>query len=433
MNDPLHIGQVVRDTQVEQQAAETILPAPLFDKPLRGVQVIELGTLIAGPFAARIMADFGAEVIKIESPDGGDPLRQWRMVYPDQQSGTSLWWYVQSRNKKSVTANLKHPQGAEVVRRLCAEADVVIENFRPGVLEKFGLGWDELSGINPALVMLRLSGFGQDGPMADQPGFGAIGESMGGLRFVTGYPDRPPVKTGVSIGDSIASLWGVCGVMMALRHRDATGGRAAGKGQMVDVALYEAVFAMMESMVPEFDVMGFVRERAGNIMPGVTPSNTHTTRDGRFVIIGGNGDAIFKRLMNAIGRSDLAEDPELATNAGRDARRGEVYAALDAWAAQHDEAEVLRMLKAADVPVSRIFSVAEMFTDPQFAARRMIETAELPDGRPFHLPGVVPKLSATPGSTEWIGPTLGQHTDEVLLRLGYPPQRIAELRSFGAI
>ena len=433
MNDPLRIDHLPPDTQIEPQPEALAQPAPLFDKPLRDVNVIELGTLIAGPFASRVMAEFGAEVIKIESPDGGDPLRQWRKLYPDAETGTSLWWYVQSRNKKSVTANLKHPEGAEVVRRLCAEADVVIENFRPGVLERFGLGWDELSGINPSLVMLRLSGFGQTGPMADKPGFGAIGESMGGLRFVTGYPDRPPVKTGVSIGDSIAALWGVCGAMMALRHRDATGGRVAGKGQMVDVALYEAVFAMMESMVPEFDVTGFVRERTGNIMPGVTPSNTHTTRDGRHVIIGGNADAIFKRLMNAIGRKDLADAPDLASNAGRDARRDEVYRVLDGWTAQHDEVDILRILSAAEVPASRVFSVADMFADPQFAARRMIETSELPDGKPFHLPGIVPKLSATPGSTEWIGPRLGEHTDEVLQRLGYPPQKIAELRAWGAI
>jgi formyl-CoA transferase len=434
MNDPLRIEHVApAATQIEPQPEGAAQPAPLFDKPLRGVQVVELGTLIAGPFAARIMAEFGAEVIKIESPDGGDPLRQWRKLYPDAESGTSLWWYVQSRNKKSVTANLKHPEGAEIVRRLCADADVVIENFRPGVLERFGLGWDELSALNPSLVMLRLSGFGQTGPMADKPGFGAIGESMGGLRYVTGFPDRPPVKTGVSIGDSIAALWGVCGAMMALRHRDATGGRGAGKGQMVDVALYEAVFALMESLVPEFDVMGFVRERTGNIMPGITPSNTHTTRDGKHVIVGGNGDAIFKRLMKAIGRNDLADDPALASNAGRDARRDEVYGVIDGWVGLHDETDVLRTLGAAEVPVSRVYSVADMFADPQYLARSMIETAELPDGRPFRIPGIVPKLSATPGSTEWLGPSLGQHTDEILQRLGYPPQKIAELRAFGAI
>ena len=394
-------------------------------RPLAGLKVIELGTLIAGPFASRILAEFGAEVIKIESPDGGDPLRKWRKLY----EGTSLWWYVQSRNKRSVTVNLKHPEGVEVVRRLVAEADIVVENFRPGVLEKLGLGWEALSALNPGLVMVRLSGFGQTGPMAAQPGFGAIGESMGGLRYVTGFADRPPVKTGISIGDSIAALWGVIGALMALRHREVNGG----KGQVVDVALYEAVFSMMESLVPEFDVFGFVRERTGNIMPGITPSNTHTTRDGRHVAIGANGDAIFRRLMLAMNRPDLADDPGLADNAGRDARREELYALIDAWVADHDEADVLAALSHAEVPASRVYSVADMFADPQFLAREMLEQASLPDGRPFRIPGIVPKLSETPGGTEWLGPALGEHTDTVLDALGYDAERIAALRTAGAI
>ena len=394
-------------------------------KPLANIKVVELGTLIAGPFAARILAEFGAEVIKIESPDGGDPLRKWRKLY----EGTSLWWYLQARNKKSVTVNLKHADGVEVVRRLVAEADIVVENFRPGVLDKLGLGWEALSAINPGLVMVRLSGFGQSGPMAQQPGFGAIGESMGGLRYVTGFPDRPPVKTGISIGDSIAALWGALGALMALRHKEVNGGA----GQVVDVALYEAVFAMMESLVPEFDVFGFVRERTGNIMPGITPSNTHTTRDGRHITIGANGDAIFRRLMRAMGREDLAEDPTLADNGGRDARRDELYALIDAWVAQHDEAAVLATLAAAEVPASRIYSVADMFADPQFLAREMLHTVTLPDGRDCRMPGVVPKLSATPGGAEWIGPALGEHTDAVLRTLGYAPARIEALRQAGAI
>jgi len=395
------------------------------NKPLSGLKVVELGTLIAGPFAARIMGEFGAEVIKIESPDGGDPLRKWRKLY----EGTSLWWYVQSRNKKSVTVNLKHPSGRDIVLRLVAEADIVIENFRPGVLEKLGLGWDALSAVNPGLVMLRLSGFGQSGPMAAQPGFGAIGESMGGLRYVTGFPDRPPVKTGISIGDSIAALWGVIGTLMALRHKEVNGG----SGQVVDVALYEAVFAMMESLLPEFDVFGFVRERTGNIMPGITPSNTHSTRDGKHVAIGANGDAISKRLMQAIGRADLADDAQLAGNAGRDARRDELYAVIDAWVAAHDEAVVLDLLGAAEVPASRVFSVADMVADPQFLARQMIESAKLPDGKSFKMPGIVPRLSATPGSTEWIGPKLGEHTDEVLAALGYDAAMIGQLRAAATI
>ena len=394
-------------------------------KPLAGIKVVELGTLIAGPFAARILAEFGAEVIKIEAPDGGDPLRKWRKLY----EGTSLWWYLQARNKKSVTVNLKHPDGVEVVRRLVAEADIVVENFRPGVLDKLGLGWEALSKINPGLVMVRLSGFGQSGPMAQQPGFGAIGESMGGLRYVTGFPDRPPVKTGISIGDSIAALWGALGALMALRHKEVNDGQ----GQVVDVALYEAVFAMMESLVPEFDVFGFVRERTGNIMPGITPSNTHTTRDGRHITIGANGDAIFRRLMRAMGCEDPAEDPTLADNAGRDARREELYALIDAWVAQHDEAAVLATLAAAEVPASRIYSVADMFADPQFLAREMLHTVKLPDGRDCRMPGVVPKLSGTPGGSEWIGPALGAHTDAVLAGLGYDEARIAALRAAGAI
>jgi len=394
-------------------------------KSLAGIKVIELGTLIAGPFAARILGEFGAEVIKIESPDGGDPLRKWRKLY----EGTSLWWHLQSRNKKSVTVNLKHPDGVEVVRKLVAGADIVVENFRPGVLEKLGLGWEALSAINPGLVMLRLSGFGQTGPMAQQPGFGAIGESMGGLRYVTGFPDRPPVKTGISIGDSIAALWGALGALMALRHKEVNGGR----GQVVDVALYEAVFAMMESLVPEFDVFGFVRERTGNIMPGITPSNTHTTKDGKHVAIGANGDAIFRRLMQAMGRNDLAEDLALADNAGRDARREEIYALIDAWVADHDEAAVLEALAAAGVPASRIYSVADMFADPQFLAREMLQTVTLPDGRSCRMPGIVPKLSLTPGETESLGPALGAHTDAVLGALGYDAMAIQALREGGAI
>lgn len=398
-------------------------------KPLAGVRVVELGTLIAGPFCSRILAEFGAEVVKVEAPGEGDPLRKWRKLYPDAQTGTSLWWLIQARNKKSVTANLKHPDGLAVVKRLVERADIVIENFRPGVLEKLGLGWETLSALNPGLVMVRLSGFGQTGPMASQPGFGAIGESMGGLRYVTGFPDRPPVKTGVSIGDGIASLWGAIGALMALRQKEVNGG----KGQVVDVALYEAVFAMMESLVPEFDVFGFVRERTGNVMPGITPSNTHTTRDGKHLIIGANGDAIFRRFMQAIGRSDLADDPALADNAGRDARAVEIYGVIDAWVATQDADEVLRVTAAAGVPASRIFSVADMFSDPQYAARQMLEWATLPDGKRFRMPGIIPKLSDTPGAVEWLGPRLGEHTDAILAELGYTTEQIEELHRDGAV
>lgn len=394
-------------------------------KPLDGVRVLELGSLIAGPFCTRILAEFGARVIKVESPDGGDPLRKWRKLY----QGTSLWWFIQSRNKESLTLNLKHPEGKAILQRLLAETDILVENFRPGVLEKLGFGWDAIHAVNPALVMVRLSGFGQTGPMQDQPGFGAVGESMGGLRYITGFADRPPVRTGISIGDSIAALWAAIGALMALRHREVQGGQ----GQVVDVALYEAVFAMMESMLPEFDVFGFVRERTGNIMPGITPSNTHTARDGRHITIGANGDAIFKRLMQAIGRPELADDPGLADNAGRDARRDEIYGVIDAWVAEHDGAQVLAVLEAAEVPASNVYSIADMVTDPQFLAREMIRSATLPDGREFKMPGIVPKLSATPGDTDWLGPELGAHTDQVLAELGYTPEAVAALRRAGAV
>ena len=398
---------------------------PLATKPLSGLKVVELGTLIAGPFASRICAEFGAQVIKVESPDGGDPLRKWRKLY----EGTSLWWFVQARNKKSLTLNLKHPDGLSILKELLADADILIENFRPGVLEKLGLGWDVLHALNPRLVMVRLSGFGQTGPMKDQPGFGAVGESMGGLRYITGFEDRPPVRTGSSIGDSIAALWGVIGALMALRHREVNGGQ----GQVVDVALYEAIFAMMESMVPEFDVFGFIRERTGNIMPGITPSSIHTSLDGKHVQIGANGDAIFKRFMQIIGRDDLADDPALAHNDGRDARRDELYGVIDRWVGSLPLATVLEQLGAAQVPASRIFSAEDMFSDPQFLAREMFLQAKLPDGKDFKMPGIVPRLSDTPGSADWVGPELGAHNLEVLSGLGYDATAIANLKQAGAI
>ena len=390
--------------------------------PLKGIKVIELGTLIAAPFCSRILAEFGAEVIKIESPDGGDQLRQWRKMY----EGTSLWWYVQSRNKKSLTLNLRSAEGQEIVRKLAQEADIVIENFRPGALEKWNIGWEQLSAINPRLIMVRLSGYGQTGPDRDKPGFGVIGESMGGLRYVTGYADRPPVRLGVSIGDSIAALYGVIGAMMALQHR-----HASGRGQMVDVALYEAVFSMMESLVPEFDVLGFVRERAGNALPGIVPSNTYPTQGGKFVIIGANNDAIFKRLMNAMGRSDLADDAQLATNAGRVPRTAEIDAAIGAWTAAHDLDVVLKALDGVDVPAAKVYDVADIVSDAQYLARDMIEQHQLPDGKPVKLPGIVPKLSDTPGATEWIGPKLGEHTGEILRGLGYDTAAQQALKARG--
>jgi len=372
-----------------------------------------------------MLAEFGAEVIKIEPPDGGDPLRKWRKLYKD----TSLWWYVQARNKKSVTANLRLPEGQEIVRRLARNADVVIENFRPGTIEKWGLGYDELSRENPGLVMLRTSGFGQYGPYRDLAGFGAIGESMGGMRYVTGFPDRPPVRLNLSIGDSIAALHGVIGVLMALHHRRANGG----KGQVVDVALYEAVFNMMESTLPEFDLFGIIRERTGSNLTGIVPSNTYMTSDGHHVVIGANADSIFKRLMNAIGHSDLAEDPGLADNAGRAQRADELDAVIGEWTGQHGVDHVLKVLAGAQVPSGKIYSIADIVADPQYQVRDMIRDATLPDGTTVRVPGVVPKLSDTPGDLEWVGPALGEHTDQVLAEIGYSKAEIAALRASKAI
>ena len=392
--------------------------------PLAGLKVLELGTLIAGPFAARMFAEFGAEVIKVEDPQGGDPIRNWRYLH----EGTSLWLYVQARNKKSIALNLKDPRAQEIARTLALDADVVIENYRPGVLEKWGLGYEALRALNPSTIMVRISGYGQSGPMRDMPGFGAIGESMGGIRYVSGHPDRPPVRIGISIGDSIAALHGVIGALMALRHRDATGGRGRGAGQFVDVALYEAVFNMMESTVPEFDRFGVVRERTGGALPGIVPSNTYTCADGAAIVVAGNGDAIFKRLMTAMGRTDLAEDPGLARNEGRVKRTGEIDAAIQSWCSGRSIDAALAALKAADVPASRIYSVADMFGDPQFAARGMIEQQHLPDGTALKVPSVVPKLSATPGGTAWLGPALGEHTEEILRQLGHDQTAIDTLR-----
>lgn len=397
--------------------------------PLDGIKVLELGTLIAGPFAARMFAEFGAEVIKVEDPATGDPIRNWRYLH----EGTSLWWYVQARNKKSIALNLKDARAQAIARTLALDADVVIENYRPGVLEKWGLGYEQLRATNPATVMVRISGYGQTGPMRDRPGFGAIGESMGGIRFVSGHPDRPPVRIGISIGDSIAALHGVIGALMALRHRDATGGRGRGEGQFVDVALYEAVFNMMESTVPEFDRYGVVRARTGGALPGIVPSNTYTCSNDAAIVIAGNGDAIFRRLMQAIGRADLADDPALARNEGRVRRTQDIDDAIQAWCGERPIDEALSVLQTADVPASRIYSVADMVEDAQFVARGMIEQQQLPDGTPLKVPAVVPRLSATPGGTAWLGPRLGEHTEEILMQLGHDQPTIDALRRDGVI
>lgn len=393
--------------------------------PLSNLRVIELGTLIAGPFAARLLAEFGADVIKVEPPNGGDPLRTWRKMHKD----TSLWWYLQSRNKRCVAIDLRQPEGQEIVRRLAAEADVVIENFRPGALERWGLGWDTLSAINPKLTMVRISGFGQTGPSSPKPGFGAIGEALGGLRYTTGDPSLAPSRMGVSIGDSIASLHAVMGALMSVLNVRTNGGT----GQVVDVSLCESVLNMMETLIPEYDMFGFVRERTGAALPGICPSNTYRTRDGKFVVVGGNSDPIFRRLMRAIGREDMASDPALASNDGRVRACAAIDAAIARYTSERDLDEVLRAFDVAEVPCSPIYSAADIVADAQFQAREAVVTQTLPDGFEVKMPGVFPRLSQTPGATRWLGPALGAHTDEVLASVGYAPADIAALRARNAI
>ena len=393
--------------------------------PLQGVRVIELGGLIAGPYAASLFAQFGAEVIKVEAPGEGDPLRRWRKLH----HGTSLWWYSLSRNKKSITLNLKTEKGRRLVRSLVEKADVVIENFRPGVLEGWGLGWNDLSAINPGLVLVRISGYGQDGPYRDKPGFAAIAEAVGGLRYLMGYPDRAPVRAGVSLGDTLAALYAVIGALVALHHRHVNGGR----GQVVDAALYEAVFSVMESLIPEYSRLGFVRERSGASLPGIAPSNTYTCRDGSYVVIGGNSNGIFRRLMEAIGRPDLAKDPSLTYNDGRVQKIEIIDGAISSWTSKHSLEEVLSALERAEVPVGKIYTAADIYGDPHFRHRGMIEPAVLPDGVAVDLPGIVPRLSESPGRTTWIGPPLGAHAADVLGRLGLDSAAVDGLRREGVI
>lgn len=392
---------------------------------LSGIRVIEIGTLIAAPFAARMMAEFGAEVIKIESLGQGDPLRRWRKLH----EGTSLWWYLQSRNKKSLALNLKSPEGIEIVKQLAESADVLIENLRPGALEKLGLGWDVLHALNPKLTLVRISGYGQSGPYRDRPGFGAIGEAMGGIRYTTGNPDSPPARVGVSLGDSLASMQAVMGALMSLL-RVKTG---QGDGQVVDVSLAESVFSVMESLVPEYAMLGHVRERSGGALPGIAPSNTYPTADGGYVVIAGNSDPIFKRLMTAIGRPELGENPAFAYNDGRAAQSDLLDGAISEWSAQLPIAEVLEALEQAEVPAGRIYSVADIVADPHYQARDMILDAQLPGGAEVKMPGIVPKLSATPGTVNWQGPSLGQHTQAVLSELGLSESAIQRLKEEGVV
>ena len=396
--------------------------------PLAGLKVLEMGQLIAGPFAAKTLADFGADVIKIEPPpkpdgSGGDPLRVWRLL----KDGTSVWWQVQSRNKRSLALDLRQPEAQAIVRQLAADCDVLIENFRPGALEAWGLGPDDLLAANPRLVMLRVSGYGQTGPYRDKPGFGLLGEAMGGMRHLTGEPGRVPVRVGVSLGDTLAALHGVIGILMALHERE-----KSGQGQVVDVALYEAVFNCMESLLPEYSAFGAVRGPAGSALPGIAPSNAYPCADG-YVLIGGNGDGIFKRLMGSIGRDDLSQDPALADNAGRVARVHELDAAIGAWTASRTVAQALAQLDQAQVPAGRIYTVADIAADPHYAARGMLLPRPQPDGSEMLVPGIVPKLSRTPGGHHRDAPALGQDTDAVLAGMGLTAPQIAELRQRGVV
>jgi len=406
------------------EPSESTLPISAVAGPLAGLKVLELGQLIAGPFAAKTLADFGADIIKIETPGAGDPLRKWRLL----KDGTSVWWQVQSRNKRSVALDLKSPEAQDIVRRLALDADVLIENFRPGAMEGWGLGPDELLALNPRLIMLRISGYGQTGPYRDKPGFGVVAEAMSGLRHLTAEPGRVPVRVGVSIGDTLAALHGVIGILLAMQER-----QRSGKGQVIDVALYEAVFNCMESLLPEYSAFGAVRGAAGSALPGIAPSNAYLCKDGGYALVAGNGDSIFKRLMATIGRGDLGADPALADNAGRVARVEEIDAAIGQWTLGLTVDEVLAALDKVSVPAGRIYTVADIAADPHYRARGMLDEVRMDDGSLLAVPGIVPKLSRTPGGHRRNAPQVGQDTDAVLTEMGLTPAQIQALKDKGIV
>ena len=399
-------------------------PLPPSSGPLADLKVIEMGQLIAGPFAAKTLADFGAEVIKIESPKSGDPLRVWRVMH----EGTSLWWQVQSRNKKSLSLDLRQKEGQDIVRELIKNADVLIENFRPGTLESWGMGPEDLLKINPRLIVLRISGYGQTGPYKDKPGFGVIAEAMGGMRHLTAEPGRVPVRVGISIGDTLAALHGVIGILMSLHERN-----RSGKGQVIDVALYEAVFNCMESLLPEYSLKGIVREAAGSALPGIAPTNAYRCKDNAYALIAGNGDSIYKRLMHAIGRDDLGQDPELSDNTGRVSRVNEIDQAISDWSAKLSVDNVLQILDSAEVPAGKIYNIADISQDPHYIARGMIEKLTLKDGSQLDVPGVVPKLSRTPGHRPKLAPELGEDTHATLKSIGISDEQIKILLDKGIV
>jgi formyl-CoA transferase len=391
-------------------------------EPLANLKVIEMGQLIAGPFAAKTLADFGADVIKIEPPKVGDALRKWRLL----KDGTSVWWQVQSRNKRSLSLDLKQPEAQDIVRTLITEADILIENFRPGTLEGWGLDPEKLLALNPKLIVLRISGYGQTGPYRDKPGFGLVAEAMGGLRHLTAEPGRVPVRVGVSIGDTLASLHGVIGILLALQER-----HQSGQGQIIDIALYEAVFNCMESLLPEYSAFGEVRQPGGSALPGIAPSNAYLCADGGYVLVAGNGDSIFKRLMDMIGRTDLANDTALENNDGRVARVTELDQAIGAWAKTKTTNQALQLLDSAAVPAGKIYTVADIANDPHYKARENIQTIQMLDGSKLDVPGVIPNLSRTPGSIKTLAPNIGENTDEILRSIGLTDAQIVSLKERG--
>ncbi len=392
------------------------------DKPLKGLKVLELGQLIAGPFCAAILAGFGAEVIKIEKPKTGDPLRVWRKLH----NGTSLWWLSMGRNKKSITLDLTHPKGQEIVRKLVENVDIVLENFKPGTMEKWGLGYEDLKKINRKIIMVRVSGYGQTGPYASRPGFANVLEGFGGIRYTSGDPDRPPVRTGTSLGDNLAGLHAALGVLTAVYHRDVNGG----EGQVVDVAIYESVFNMMESTLSEYDKFGTIRERSGARLQGIVPTGSYECKDGKYLIIGANGDSIYKRLMNAIDRADLADNERLEHNDGRVIHEEMIEQAISDWTIRFDFEEAYELITNAGVPCGPIYSIADIAADEHYKAREMWETVEIEKGESVKIPTVVPKLTETPGGTDWIGPKLGEYNDEIFRGiLGFSDRQIDELRA----
>jgi crotonobetainyl-CoA:carnitine CoA-transferase CaiB-like acyl-CoA transferase len=394
------------------------------EQALSGVRVLEVGQLLAGPFAGTLLGYFGADVIKIEPPGDGDPIRNWRLLDKD---GTGYWWRSLGRNKKSVTANLRTAQGRAVLRRLMLTADVVIENFKPGTMEKWQLGPEHIQPHNPQLIYTRISGYGQTGPYSRKPGYASVTEAFSGFRYLNGFPNDVPVRPNLSLGDSVAGVHAALGVLLALLARQKTR-----KGQTIDVALYEAMFNLMEGVVPEYDGAGAVREPAGSTITGIVPTNTYLCRDGKHVVIGGNGDSIYKRLMTAIDREDLANDPSLESNPGRVAQQQLIDAAIGGWTSAHSSSEVIATLEQVDVPVGPIYSIADAFADPHYQARGMFEEVDTPNGK-LKIPAILPKLSATPGQTTWAGGEVGSHTDEVLQTAGFSAEEISSLRKEGDI